>query len=199
MEALHQMSVIAGQLGDTDQRKRWQRELIQAHGRAGAQNSARTTTLAAEADFALAANERLAFDAIRLQQPLARSLKQKQAALEHAVAAYERIAGYKVQEFVTGATFQIADLYTALAKAIIDSERPRDLNAAELEQYVLLLEEEAYPFEEKAIALHEINMKRSWEGIYDEWVKRSFAELKRMLPARFDKVEIETAYVESIH
>ena len=100
---------------------------------------------------------------------------------------------------MTGATFQIADLYTALAKAIIDSERPRDLNAAELEQYVLLLEEEAYPFEEKAIALHEINMKRSWEGIYDEWVKRSFAELKRMLPARFDKVEIETAYVESIH
>ena len=199
MEALHQLTVIAGQLGDTDQRKRWQRELIQAHGRAGARNSARTTTLAAEADFALAANERLAFDAIRLQQPLARSLKQKQAALEHAVAVYERIAGYKVQEYVTGATFQIADLYTALAKAIIDSERPRDLNAAELEQYVLLLEEEAYPFEEKAIALHEINMKRSWEGIYDEWVKRSFAELKRMLPARFDKVEIETAYVESIH
>jgi hypothetical protein len=199
MEALHQMTVLAGQLGDIDQRKHWQRELISAHGRAGAQNSARTTTLAAEADFALAADERLAFDAIRLQQPLARSLKQKQAALEHAVAAYERIAGYKVQEFVTGATFQIADLYTALAKAIIDSERPRDLNAAELEQYVLLLEEEAYPFEEKAIALHEINLKRSWEGIYDEWVKRSFAELKRMMPARFDKVEIETAYVESIH
>jgi len=199
MEALQQLAVLGDQLGDIKQRKQWQRELVVAHGRAGSQSSPRTTALAAEADFALAADERLAFDAVRLQQPLARSLKQKQAVLEHAVAAYERVAGYKVQEFMTAATFQIADLYTALAKAIIDSERPHDLNAAELEQYVLLLEEEAYPFEEKAIALHEINMQRSWDGIYDEWVKRSFAELKRMLPARFDKVEIETAYVESIH
>ncbi len=199
VEALHQLAVIADQLGDIKQRKQWQRELVAVHGRAGTQSSPRTTTLAAEADFALAADERLAFDGIRLQQPLARSLKQKQAALEHAVSAYERVAGYKVQEFMTAATFQIADLYTALARAIIDSERPRELNAAELEQYVLLLEEEAYPFEEKAIALHEINMQRSWDGIYDDWVKRSFAELKRMLPARFDKVEIETAYVESIH
>ena len=127
------------------------------------------------------------------------SLKSKQVALENAVAAYERVAGYQVQEYMTAATFQIADLYTSLGQAILHSEQPQDLSPEALEQYVLLLEEEAYPFEEKAIALHEINMRRSWEGIYDDWVKRSFAELKRLMPARFDKPEIETAYVESIH
>ena len=42
-------------------------------------------------------------------------------------------------------------------------------------------------------------MRRSWEGIYDDWVKESFAELKRLMPARFDKQEIDVAYVETIH
>ena len=42
-------------------------------------------------------------------------------------------------------------------------------------------------------------MRRSWEGVYDDWVKKSFAELGRLMPARFDKHEIEIAYVEAIH
>jgi hypothetical protein len=81
----------------------------------------------------------------------------------------------------------------------MDSDRPGNLNEMELEQYEILLEEQAFPFEEQAISLHEINMRRSWEGVYDDWVKRSFSELKKLMPARFDKQEIDVAYVETIH
>jgi hypothetical protein len=81
----------------------------------------------------------------------------------------------------------------------MESDRPDNLNELELEQYEILLEEQAFPFEEQAISLHEINMRRSWDGIYDDWVKQSFAELKRLMPARFDKQEIDVAYVETIH
>jgi len=62
-----------------------------------------------------------------------------------------------------------------------------------------LLEEQAYPFERKAIEIHELNSQRSWEGIYDQWVEKSFAELKRMLPGRFDKRELEVTDVREIH
>jgi hypothetical protein len=79
------------------------------------------------------------------------------------------------------------------------SDRPDNLSELELEQYEILLEEQAFPFEEQAISLHEINMRRSWEGVYDDWVKKSFVELGQLMPARFDKPELEVAYVEIIH
>ena len=56
----------------------------------------------------------------------------------------------------------------------MDSERPKGLDELALEQYELLLEEQAYPFEEKAIAIHEANMRRSWDGWYDDWIQQSF-------------------------
>ena len=45
------------------------------------------------------------------------------------------------------------------AASLMESERPADLQAAELQEYELALEEEAFPFEEKAIDVHEKNME----------------------------------------
>ena len=56
-----------------------------------------------------------------------------------------------------------------------------------------------YKFPNGAIGLHEINMQRAWDGTYDEWVQKSYAELKRLMPGRFNKPESEVAYVEAIH
>ena len=63
------------------------------------------------------------------------------------------------------------------------------LSADELEQYNVLLEEQAYPFEEKAIEIHEINAHRVSKGIYDQWVKNSFAALSKLRPVRYAKNE----------
>lgn len=134
-----------------------------------------------------------------LRAPLAASLKQKSQRLQKAVSSFVTVVNYQVQEVTTTATFQIADLYKALAGAIMALQRPAGLTAAELEEYNLLLEEQAYPFERKAIEIHELNSQRSWEGIYDQWVEKSFAELKRMLPGRFDKRELEVTDVREIH
>ena len=41
----------------------------------------------------------------------------------------------------------------------------------EREQYDVMLEEQAYPFEEKAIGLHETNAARAPQGLYDRWVR----------------------------
>lgn len=203
-EALHQLDVLwagalAGRSGAREARRSVLEDLVTAWQQAGSANTARTTNLAAEADYQLAVNDRSAFDAIALRHPLAESLKRKQQALATAIRHFERVAEFDVAELESAATFQIADLYSALARAVMASERPTGLSAQELEQYQLLLEEEAYPFEEQAIALHEVNMQRSWSGRYDDWVQRSFTELRRLSPARFDKSEIEIAYVESIH
>ncbi|KPK09792.1 MAG: hypothetical protein AMJ68_11175, partial [Acidithiobacillales bacterium SG8_45] len=67
----------------------------------------------------------------------------------------------------------------------------------ELEQYDILLEEQAYPFEEKAITLHKKNIELLRRGIYNEWVDRSIEQLGQLLPIQFAKPEAGEAFVTS--
>lgn len=199
VEAMQQLADLAAKSGNTRGQRQWQQKLIAAWENSASARSPRTATLAAKARYDIALDDRAAFDQVALRAPLAASLKQKSQRLQKAVASFEAVVNYQVQETTTAATFQIADLYKSLAGAILASQRPAGLSPEELEEYNLLLEEEAYPFEEKAIEIHEVNSQRSWEGVYDEWVQKSFAELKRMLPGRFDKNELELSDVGDIH
>jgi hypothetical protein len=63
------------------------------------------------------------------------------------------------------------------------------LSELEQEQYGLLLEEQADPFIEKAIAVHEGNTCRARENIFDEWVGNSYAALAQLQPARYRRPE----------
>jgi tetratricopeptide (TPR) repeat protein len=199
LEAIQHLDEIYQRNGEPDKRRFWLEKKIEVYRAMGNDPTPRATYLAAEAEFVFAEDERLRFDAARLSHPLQTSLKRKQTVLKRTVKAFERVANYQVAEFSTASTFHIADVYAALSKEIMNSDRPQGLSELELEQYEILLEEQAFPFEEQAIDLHEINMRRSWDGVYDDWVKKSFAELGRLMPARFDKQEIEIAYVEVIH
>ena len=58
-----------------------------------------------------------------------------------------------------------------------------------MEQYEILLEEQAFPFEEKSVKLLAANAERAWDGFYDDWVKQSLKELAKLLPARYGKHE----------
>jgi tetratricopeptide (TPR) repeat protein len=113
--------------------------------------------------------------------------------MERALAGYQAAAGYAVTEVTTAATFETGELYRTLAADLMKSERPANLDAEELEQYDLLLEEQAFPFEEKSVEVHEVNARRATEGLYDEWVRKSYAVLAEIQPARFGKkVEAES-------
>ena len=72
---------------------------------------------------------------------------------------------------------------------IISQGNVEDINELELEQYDILLEEQVYPFEDSAIDIHEQNASRAWDGLYDKWVKKSFSELRALLPGRYAKDE----------
>jgi hypothetical protein len=67
-----------------------------------------------------------------------------------------------------------------------------------LEEYELALEETAFPFEEKAIGVHEKNMELIRSGIYNEWIDRSLAKLAVLMPARYAKSEMSSGFLGSI-
>jgi LysM repeat protein len=66
---------------------------------------------------------------------------------------------------------------------------PRGLYPEELEQYELAIEEQAYPFEEKAIKVHQSNLALITKGVYNEWIEKSLEKLAKLVPARYDKLE----------
>jgi hypothetical protein len=198
MEARNRLSQIAAASGDFAARDAWLRDMVAADRAAGAQRTDRSRVLAARATLALAAPAREEFTRIKLVAPLKKSLAEKRKAMEAALKAYTQAADYQVADVTTAATYESAELYGQLSKDLLASERPTNLKKDELDQYNVLLEEQAFPFEEKAIKLHEINAARAKTGDYDEWVQKSYAALAQLNPGRYGKVEISEQLVESI-
>jgi tetratricopeptide (TPR) repeat protein len=189
IEARHELALLAAADGDQTDRLRWLGEIVAADAAAGAARTDRSRLLAAQASVELARPLDAAARGLGLSVPLDRSLLAKKRALEAALEAWGRATDYGVAAVTTEAGYATADLYRHFGRALVDSERPRDLSAEELEQYELLLEEQAFPFEEKAIGVHERNARRAAAGVYDEWVRKSYAALAELLPARYGRSE----------
>jgi tetratricopeptide (TPR) repeat protein len=198
MEARNKLSMIAAKAGDFSGRDFWLRDIVAADRAAGGARTDRSRSLAAKATLTLATPAREQFRNVKLVAPLKKSLAEKRKAMEAALKAYEAAADYQVADVTTAATFESAELYRQLGKDLMSSERPKNLKKDELEQYDVLLEEQAFPFEEKAIKLHEVNAARTKDGTYDEWVQKSFAALAQLNPGRYAKVEIGEQQIESI-
>ena len=94
----------------------------------------------------------------------------------------------------------LRDEYDLIARFCLYSlfDRPRLflalLNEEELEQYEILLEEQAFPFEEKAIELYEVNVPRAANGLYDQAVKDSYRRLAELMPGTYAKSERSENY-----
>jgi len=198
MEVRQRLLEAATKAGDLDRERYWQREIVKADATAGAARTERSKYLAARAQLALAEPSRDAFRRIKLVAPLKQALAAKKAAMEAAVQAYKQVAAYQVAETTTAATYETAELYRTLARDLISSERPKKLSADELEQYDSLLEEQAFPFEEQSIAIHELNAQRTSEGVYDDSVRQSLAALAQLKPARYGKIERSETWVATL-
>jgi tetratricopeptide (TPR) repeat protein len=198
MEARWRLAETQRTLGDDSRRQYWLREIVDADERAGAARTDFSRETAAKAALALADPLRETFARAQVKIPLDKSLKAKKQAMEKAIGALRKAAGYGVGSVTTAATFRIAELYHDFGRALLESQRPPGLSAEEREQYDVLLEEQAYPFEEESIKLHEINFKRIAQGFYDEWVRASMDQLAVLVPARYGKSEKEVPYVDSL-
>ena len=182
---------IAKAGGDGEGRKRWLGEIVSADATGGAMRTDRSRYLAAHASLELARPHDDLARAVRLTIPLDRALLAKKSATEQALAGYSRAAEYGIADVTTPATFAMADLYRHLGRALLESERPAGLSSDEIEAYDVLLEEQAFPFEEKAIEIHEANARRAADGLYDEWVQKSYAALAELKPARYARTEVD--------
>ncbi|MGH1438937.1 MAG: tetratricopeptide repeat protein [Cellvibrionaceae bacterium] len=196
MEAMNKLSLLYKNQNNIGRYEYWLKQLIVAHDTAGSQKTQRSLYLAATALNYQAGKDYRRFENVRLTLPLQNSLRKKQGALSTAVASYQKVIDYGVAEYVTEANYYLGEAYVRLSSDVLKSERPRGLSALAKDQYDILLEEQVYPFEEKAIELHQSNVARTKNNLYDDWVKKSFASLAKLSPGRFNKQETRSVIRE---
>lgn len=174
----------------------WLSDIVRADARAGAERNERSRYLAANASLELVEPLHRSYRKAKLTVPLKTSLRKKKKLMQQSIDAYSKSINYQVQGVTTEATFQIAEIYNEFARALMGSERPRGLDEEQLEEYDLLLEEQAFPFEEKAIEIHLANFRRIPDGTYDEPTQKSLQVLGELMPFRYARAESSDSYVE---
>ncbi|MDH3626713.1 MAG: tetratricopeptide repeat protein [Acidobacteriota bacterium] len=164
-------------------------DIVRADAEAGDARTPRTRTLAARAALVLTEPLYDGFEAIELLQPFEESLAEKQRRMDEVIGAMENLVSYEIADVTAAATFYMAETYLEFSRALFESERPTDLEPTELAEYELVLEEEAFPFEERAIELHEENLELLQAGVFNDWTENSLRKLGEMVPGRYAKSE----------
>jgi len=198
VEARYRLAQLAHVDGNAAAEAAQMHAIFVADQNGAAARTDRTRTLGALGALADARPAFEAYQKVALVEPLAKNLKIKKAKMEDALKAYAVASDYGVAEVTTAATYDVANVYQDFAKALTTSQRPKKLSKLELEQYNEMLEEQADPYVLKAIELHGINAHRTTQGLYDEWVRKSFDALKTLQPARYNKTEHSEATVDAI-
>ena len=193
---------IAGLLKSRNDTAAYQAELkaiVGADAAGGKERTDRTRYLAASSLVVLTEPVFEQYAQIKLVEPFDKNLAKKKVALKQVKDGFEAILRYEIGETTAAASYYLAEMYYDFNRSLMESQRPSNLSAAEKEQYELALEEQAYPFEEKAIDVHQKNTDLVKLGIYNKWVDKSFAKLAKLVPARYAKFEESSGYVETFN
>ena len=174
----------------------WRRKIITAVDQ-NKLTETRAKDLAATALVSLSNDKMSQYKAIKLTQPLNKSMAKKRKLLKSLLTDYAKIIDYGIQSKATEAGYNRATLYALLATAMMDSQRPKGMSELELEEYELVLEEKVYPIEEQAITAYENHIALTKDDIWDQWIEKSYQALEKLLPSRYNKPEILDEYAPS--
>ena len=174
------------------------REIVEIDEKARSARTPRIRYLAAQSALVLSEGFYQRFRAVKLVQPFEKSLQKKQARMDAALKAFDALVDYEAADVTAAATFYMAEIYLDFSQSLMDSERPTGLDSAQMNDYEMVLEEEAFPFEEQAIDVHEKNLELLSVGIFNPWIEKSLEKLAILMPGRYAKFEASTGLIASI-
>jgi tetratricopeptide (TPR) repeat protein len=173
-------------------------EIVSADAGAGSERTGRTRTLAARSALVLAEQLYGNFVVVKLRQPFETSLQDKKQRMDATIAALARLVDYQIDEMTAAATYYMAETYSNFSRSLLESERPDDLKPEDLQEFKNSLDEAAFPFEEKAINVHEKNMELLHTGVFNSWTEKSLSRLTELMPGRYAKHETSSGFLGAI-
>ncbi|MFZ2161068.1 MAG: tetratricopeptide repeat protein [Sideroxyarcus sp.] len=198
MDIHYRMAAVYKRAGNEPLYRGVLKQLIAMDTSAGRARNERTRYLAAQASLVFTGDAYDKVVAVKLSKPFKENLKKKKQYMQEAIKSYTRLVDFQVGDVTAAATYYIAEIYYDFSRALAQSERPTNLNAEELEQYELALEEQIFPFEEKAIATHKKNLELMQLGVFSTWIDKSLGKLATLLPAAYARREQSTGFIDSI-
>jgi len=198
LETRNKISMILKEQNDLKSYLEELETIVAVDASAGNARTPRTRYLAGKAALVLAERDFDAFTAVKLTNPFKVNLQRKRELMQVTTQKFNRLVEYEIGELTAAAGYYLAEIYAHFSKALMSSERPQGLDPMELEQYELAIEDQAYPFEEKAIAVHEENLKLMSRGVYNEWIDKSLQKLAELMPARYARQEESAGIVSSL-
>jgi TolA-binding protein len=187
-------------LGNNDEAQYEQelKEIVQVDASAGPERTDRTRTLAARSALTLTEKTYEQFAAIKLVQPFAQTLAQKQREMNATLEAFGGLTAYGVPDVTAAATYYIAETYANFGGSLVESQRPAALSGAALESYDRQLAQQAVPFTQKAISIHQKNLELMAGGVYNSWIEKSLDRLAALEPERYARAEISSGFLDSM-
>lgn len=175
-----------------------------------ARGSQTAAYFAAKASFHLAEREFDDYVRTRIDSNTGRGqgkqLADKAQRLEEVRKTYESvITTYRQADWSLAALFRIGALYDDLQRKIIDAPCPADIRRIDpiaCDEYRVVLEDQAYAVEEKAVEAYRVAYERARElKVSNEWTKRTLEALNRLRQADFpiDKEPIEVPSLGEVY
>jgi tetratricopeptide (TPR) repeat protein len=198
LEARYNLAMLYEKLDDKEKQLFWLKSLIEGDQKGGSERTDRSRWLGAWASIKYGDHYAANFSTAKLYLPLVKSLPVKKQLFEVASNQYQTAADYGILEFVTMSSFKTARLYQEFAVDLRQSPRPAGMSDDEQALYAEIIEEQAVPFDQLAVQLHQANIDRAWDGQFNEWIDKSFVEMRNLSPERFNKVEQIVSYGDEI-
>jgi tetratricopeptide (TPR) repeat protein len=170
-------------------------QIVRIDAGAGAERTGRTRTLASRSALVLAEQLYQDFAVLKLRQPFEVSLENKQKHMDSTIKAMGQLVDYGIDDVTAAATYYMAETYFNFSRSLIESERPTDLKPADLAAFEMDLDETAFPFEERAINVHEKNMELLHAGLFNTWTEKSLTRLTELMPGRYAKHEMSSGFL----
>lgn len=138
--------------------------------------------------------------AIRLTQPLDRSLERKNAAMAELLDAYGQAVDLALAPWAQAAAFRIGEAMVHFGDALVESEPPADLSGDDLIAYHEVLEERAWEFHDRGEAAWKELLRQGEpsDEATREWLARTRDAFTPRVAARFlHQPELEFPVVDA--
>ncbi|TLN27029.1 tetratricopeptide repeat protein [bacterium] len=150
----------------------------------------------AKGSLALGERELAVFRGIELKGNLEKALNEKEISLDTALGHLLGAASLPFAETLAEALYRSGEAFEQMKTALLESEKPAGMSPEEEEEYQLLLEDKAFPLEEKALEFYKKGViSAHGSGLWNDWIAKIYGRLEAMVPWAFQRVE-ESARVE---
>lgn len=141
------------------------------------------TTFAARSQLRIAERSFSHYKDYHITPPIDKTVVRKRDMLQIVIRDFVAAGHYRTADVITASNYFIGRALELFKEDILSSPKPEGMTTADMEEYELLLQEMAFPFEAKALDAYRVNIQRSVKlELLDAWIEKTFERMAELAP-----------------